>query len=152
MTKEQTMNPNYVTEVAEWTKDNSDLINMLRPKLLAMGGDSVSPQPDQFISLIVKDGRIFEDMPIKLRKGEQNGCHRNVARLWTQRRARTQIVGIGTGYGLSDDNMWRPHSWLVGIAKGQPYVIETTVPREAYFGVSFNSKGSDLFANAALAA
>jgi hypothetical protein len=130
------MNPDYVTEVAEWSKANSDLINMLRPKLFALGGDSVSPQPDQFISLIVKDGRSFEDMPVKLRRGERNGC---------------QLVGIGTGYGLSKDNMWRPHSWLVGIAKSQPYVIETTEPREAYFGVSFNSKGSDLFARAALA-
>ncbi len=151
MTKEQNMNPNFVSEVAEWNKANSDLISMLRPKLLALGGDCVSPQPDNFISRIIKNGRIFENMPIKLRKGEHNGCHRNVARLWTQRRARTQILGIGTGYGLSEDNMWRPHSWLFGKTKGQPCVIETTVPREAYFAVSFNSKGSDLFARLALA-
>jgi hypothetical protein len=94
------MKSNYAAEVDKWTKANSEWINMLRPKLLAIGGDRVSPQPEPFISLLAEYGEFFEDWPVKLHRGERNRCHTNVARLWIERRPRSRIVSIGIGYGL----------------------------------------------------
>jgi hypothetical protein len=41
---------------------------------------------------------------------------------------------IGSGFALSDDGLWRHHSWLL---RGDT-IIETTEPRDAYFGATFD--------------
>jgi hypothetical protein len=41
---------------------------------------------------------------------EDSRCHENVARLWTDKR--WGLVAIGTGYALSEDGLWRRHSWV----------------------------------------
>lgn len=42
-----------------------------------------------------------------------------------------------TGLALSNDGVWRPHSWCVN-QNGQ--IIESTEPREFYYGICLNSK------------
>ncbi len=48
--------------------------------------------------------------PVIYRPMEPSRCHRNVARLWTEKKKGSRLVGIGTGYALSDDGLWRRHS------------------------------------------
>ena len=43
---------------------------------------------------------------------------------------------VMTGYGLSRDGIWRPHSWCVDRKTGK--IIETTERRTKYFGVEFS--------------
>lgn len=62
----------------------------------------------------------------KLIEGEPNACHSNTVTLYLAGKV-DQIV---TGYALSGDNMWRQHTWGL---KGDT-VVETTVPRDVYFG------------------
>lgn len=55
-------------------------------------------------------------------------CHENVSELWLEKKS--GLVGIGVGYALSSDGLWRRHSW--GSRDGE--VVETTEPRTRYFG------------------
>ena len=54
-----------------------------------------------------------------------------------------------TGYALSDDGMWRQHSWCICDA-GEEYIedsiiIETTEKRLAYFGFIMDEEESEEF-------
>jgi hypothetical protein len=62
----------------------------------------------------------------------------NSAALWGKDTKRRQI---GTGYALSDDGIWRRHSWVL---EGKR-LSETTVPRECYFGVVLSPEDSLCF-------
>jgi hypothetical protein len=64
-----------------------------------------------------------------------------VSRLWLESPERFQIV---TGYALSDDGLWRRHTWAL---EGER-VIETTEPRVLYFGVRLEKEGAARFAKA----
>jgi hypothetical protein len=55
-------------------------------------------------------------------------------------------ANIATGYGLSEDGLWRQHSWLWNGKK----VLETTVPRTIYFGVMLNDVEAARFVMAEL--
>jgi hypothetical protein len=52
-------------------------------------------------------------------------------------------VRLSTGFALSDDGMWRPHSWL---RASSGTLIETTEQRVAYYGFAFDDEGAELFA------
>jgi hypothetical protein len=56
------------------------------------------------------------------------------------------MVGIGTGYALSADGLWRQHSWGVR----RQGILETTAPREKYFGILLQGSSADSFAEANL--
>lgn len=66
----------------------------------------------------------------KVRKvgGEHSGCHSNIAKRYLAEK----IHAIGTGFGLSDDGLWREHSW--GLTK-TGIIVESTVARTVYYGV-----------------
>ncbi len=64
--------------------------------------------------------------------GDDNGCHANAAMLWTD----GMVAAIGTGYALSDDGLWRQHSWGVD-ADGAP--VETTAARISYVGITLTA-------------
>jgi hypothetical protein len=55
-----------------------------------------------------------------------NQCHENALVL-----AINKTAEWWTGFALSDDRVWRMHSWGFGVGN----VIETTERRELYFGV-----------------
>jgi hypothetical protein len=83
--------------------------------------------------------------PLQIKIMSKSRCHENVARVWT--RKRHGVLGIGTGYALSDDGLWRQHSWGVR----REGVLETTVPRTKYFGLLLQEEEADGFADANLA-
>ena len=52
------------------------------------------------------------------------------------------IIGIGTGYALADDGLWREHSFGV-LREG---VLETMAPKQKYFGLLLVSEAADVLA------
>jgi hypothetical protein len=108
--------------------------------LVSLGGDLVVPPmyPDGMVRRLLVDGLCFAGSPLTVEPGEPNDCHGNVVRLWRARKAT-----IATGYALSDDGLWREHSW--GVRDGA--VVETTMARESYWGVLINDDDANDYAS-----
>ncbi len=130
----------------EAVKQQPDII-LLRRLLLVLGGVHLVAPPwlDTTMPLVINAGFVMAG-PVARRAMEKSDCHRNVAEIWTSRER--EIVGIGTGYSLSDDGLWRQHTWGVQ----REGIVETTVPRVKYFGVLLQGRDADLFAIANWAA
>jgi hypothetical protein len=120
----------YVEECRVWAEANQAAIASLKAKLFTIGGDKISPQPCPFVSEIASHGVLVE-LPIKLRQMDGNRCHHNVASLWEQRKKHSRLKAIATGYALSEDGMWRWHTW--GLAA--THILEATAVRLQYFGI-----------------
>lgn len=113
-------------------------------RLLHLGGKRVCvplEEPPAMWDAMVKSGESFQGSGLKLKLGRPSHCHANCVRLWKRNKNKYHIV---TGYGMMADEEWRRHSWLVD-KSGK--VIETTVPRQIYFGIVFNGEGAELFCN-----
>ena len=117
-------------------------LKQLKVVLLRLGGDFIvgPPQPDQDVPSLLEDGFVLSG-PILLKAMNSSSCHQNVAYVWTKRRF--GIVGIATGYALSEDGLWRQHSWGI-LREG---LLETTEARVKYFGIVFQGKRADFFAS-----
>jgi hypothetical protein len=116
-------------------------LKLLKKLLLQLGGEFVvaPPRPDQDVPMLLEQGFITAG-PITLKVMKSSSCHQNIASVWTKRKF--GIVGIATGYALSDDGLWRQHSW--GILRDG--VLETTQTRQKYFGIVFQGERADFFA------
>jgi hypothetical protein len=116
-------------------------LKLLKKLLLRLGGELVvaPPSPDQDVPTLLEQGFMTAG-PITLKVMKFGSCHQNVASLWTKRKF--GIVGIATGYALSDDGLWRQHSW--GILRDG--VLETTQTRLKYFGMVLQGERADFFA------
>lgn len=77
----------------------------------------------------------------KLKRGKSSMCHQNIASSWKARRF--GIIGIATGYALSEDGLWRQHSW--GLLRDG--ILETTELRVKYFGILLQGDRADYFAS-----
>ncbi len=115
-------------------------LKRLRAILLRMGGIFLvaPPRPDGDIPTLLELGFLTSG-PITLKIMKSSSCHQNVASLWKSRKA--GIVAIATGYALSEDGLWRQHSW--GIRRDG--IIETTEPRQKYFGLVLQGAKADRF-------
>lgn len=91
---------------------------------------------DNAISTLLAEGVVMSG-PIVLQEMKPSHCHENVGRAWQQRFK--GLISLCTGYALSTDGLWRQHWW--GLLDGG--VLETTVPRETYFGIAFPSEMLD---------
>ena len=81
-------------------------------------------------------GQLLDGDAAISKPGESRHCHANAARLWERgqranARRPLRDCTLATGYALSG-GLWRSHSFCVA-ADGR--VLETTTPREHYFGV-----------------
>lgn len=115
-------------------------IKTVRDRLLAIGGAETclvgrEEERDQMLTR----GRAYSGRRAIRRTGERSRCHANVAGLHEQDPAGCRIA---TGYALSDDGIWRRHSWGLG-PDGRP--IETTTPRVTYFGFDLTANEADAF-------
>jgi hypothetical protein len=72
-------------------------------------------------------------------KGRPSQCHFNSCRCWEANQDKAVLC---TGYALSEDGMWRCHSWLVELRPRRNKIVETTVPRVAYFGFGMTTDES----------
>lgn len=84
---------------------------------------------------------VFLGKTNKMMKGEPSQCHSNSANLYEVNKEEFNVK-IMTGYALSDDKIWRQHSWIL---KDDKKIIETTEKRIAYFGYVLNEEESDIF-------
>lgn len=114
----------------------------LHDKILTFGGDEVCmTQFDEDTPKILERGQFFYGSSY-MRKGQACQCHYNSARLWYENKDRCFIA---TGYALSEDGLWRCHSWVVQPMARTVRVWETTVKRVAYFGVVLTEEECEEF-------
>jgi hypothetical protein len=115
-------------------------LRSLRRLLLSFGGQFLvaPPKREPDISALLESGFVMFG-PIKLVAMKASSCHQNIAALWKTRKH--GIVGIGTGYALSEDGLWRQHSWGVR----REGILETTRKRARYFGILLQASGADRF-------
>lgn len=116
-------------------------IGALRTLLVGIGGvELVAPsQIDPDIPALISSGFAMEGL-LECEPMERSACHVNVTRLWEAKKS--DLLGIGTGYALSEDGLWRQHSW--GIRRYG--ILETTKPRLRYFGIALQGRNADSFA------
>jgi hypothetical protein len=117
-------------------------LKRLKTLLLRLGGEYLvaPPKPDADISALLEHGLVISG-PLKLKAMKASSCHQNIAALWQS--GRSALVAVSTGYALSDDGLWRQHSWGI-LREG---ILETTVPRLKYFGLVLQGERADLFAS-----
>jgi hypothetical protein len=81
---------------------------------------------------MITEGFLLDGEDAVMEIGAPSACHDNASRLT---RLNSEKMVLMTGYALSDDGMWRSHSWCLSSEDdGSFTIIETTVPRLAYFG------------------
>lgn len=121
-------------------------LRLLRRLLLGLGGiHLVAPtSPDPTLPLMIDAGFVMAG-PVVRRTMGKSQAHRNVAEIWAKKKH--ELVGIGTGYALSADGLWREHTW--GLRREG--ILETTAPRVKYFGNLLLYRVADSFARAQLA-
>ena len=113
----------------------------LRDRLLTFGGESVCltfGEPD--VDAIMALGQLWHGYGAKRARGRMSRCHHNAAELWKEKGYR-----VCTGYALSDDGMWRQHSWCIDKRPRTTKIIETTEPRVLYFGYVLNDEETKSF-------
>lgn len=104
--------------------------------LLQLGGDDVVVPlvlDDWFVDWVAEERTVSigAGIPIDLVAGEHSQCHQNTATLLLNGIADT----IYTGYALSEDGLWRQHSWG---ERRNGVLLETTTPRLVYVGARLN--------------
>ena len=128
-----------------WTRDTklvaSPQFEPLKQKLLSLGGSAACIWDESDYHEIMTRGEPFEGSGAVMRRGEDRACHQNSARLWLSEHR--EGFALCTGWALSDDGMWRQHSW--GLKDGR--VVETTEPRVGYFGFIMTDNEARNFAS-----
>ncbi|MDG4840276.1 hypothetical protein O7631_27430 [Micromonospora sp. WMMD967] len=106
--------------------------------LLSFGGSLVVPtlRPESDLEELLANRSAFGSA-VRCVQGDANQCHRNVAVRWID----GVTESIGTGYALSDDELWRQHSWGVD---PDGAVVETTDKRRTYVGVLLPPKAPSM--------
>lgn len=79
------------------------------------------------VEWLLKMGSFIKGSPARLLLGRPNECHANSRKL----ASRSYKYSHYRGLALSDDGIWRLHSWVMS-PEG---IIETTVKRVMYYGV-----------------
>lgn len=124
----------------KWKSGKYNNIIPLRSKLLLdIGGKEVVPNRETMAKELINEGEVIDFNSIEVVKGRSNQCHKNSCLLYQQNNC---ITHIGTGWALSDDDFWRQHSWAI---KNNDTIVETTVPREIYYGICMNDERAEKF-------
>lgn len=119
----------------------------LEKRLLAIGGTRVVYIGEPHLKQLLERG-FLADGRVELLPGTLSRCHANVSHIWE---ANPQAYRIATGYALSEDGLWRQHSWLRKrrlSSQGEADLIETTVLRSKYFGFELEHEEAGQFAEA----
>lgn len=110
--------------------------------LLSHGGALAVPPatPDPLLGMLHEQGAVYPSSDVVCVDGTASQCHQNAVALWRS----GQAAFIGTGYALSDDELWREHSWAWDL-RGN--LLETTTARACYFGLRFEGDNCQWFAD-----
>ena len=104
----------------------------LREKLLEIGGLEIVPRFEEDLQKLLERGVSWGNK-VKMTRGYKSQCHSNSAMLYTKNPIRYSIV---VGWGLSDDGLWRQHTWIMD----GDIIRESTEKRLAYFGTELNEE------------
>lgn len=116
-------------------------LSMLRDMLLEIGGEEVCLEFEPDLERLLKRGRTWQRTnKIKMMRGEPCHCHSNSAHLWKDNKGKIAII---VGWGLSDDGIWRQHTFCWRHETQQ--VVETTTRRIAYFGTMLTEREATRF-------
>jgi len=115
----------------------------LEQKLLSYGGKRVVYVGEPDLEELLSRGEVFEG-PSALIRGEPSQAHKNAARIWN---AGKLFYALATGYALSEDGLWRQHSWVLRRlpTTRQRRIIETTIRRVKYFGFVLTDAEAEVF-------
>lgn len=102
-------------------------VKELHDRLTTLGGWAVCVRDVAVAPVLLAEGSDVPGADAEMLIGRPNDCHENCRELVR----RDPSLVWHYGYALSDDGMWREHSWCVRPDGG---IIETTVERVAYFG------------------
>lgn len=115
----------------------------LRETLLSFGGEEVClPVVEEDIDNILSRGQLWMGDKVDMMRGEPCQCHSNSAACWSANKDKTTIV---TGYALSEDGLWRQHSWVIHFKPRQNRIVETTRRRVLYYGFAMTEKECEDF-------
>ncbi len=90
---------------------------------------------------ILARGQLWPGQKALLVRGRPCSCHENSSVLWE---AHQDDLVLVTGYALSEDGLWRQHSWCVeGTAERR--LIETTTRRLLYVGFGMDADEAAAF-------
>lgn len=113
--------------------------NKLRERLIAIGGDNAAVineyKNDDFdeIDLILKYGQLLYSgyNAVINPFTDYSNCHSSSQKFYFANRKSTKVC---TGYALSEDGLWRSHSWILLMGKNN--IIECTPTRRlVYYGI-----------------
>jgi len=110
-------------------EEHAAKLRELRDILLAIAGQDmvIMPNGERDIDNILANGEILQKT-YKEVAGEPGDCHNNAVKQWFRNPTKYSVAG---GYALSEDGLWRQHSWLVD---DMHRTYETTAPRLLYYG------------------
>src|SRR5205823_11877509 len=108
----KTMRTNYLVPVP------TQLHRELETLLLSYGGSELVCLPEDSDAIL--RGTLMQSTKIILKLGERNRCHDNAQKLYQEHPNRYRLA---YGYALSEDGLWRQHSWL--IRKSDNAIMET---------------------------
>jgi hypothetical protein len=123
-----------------WNTGEYNELIPLRKKLLSISGREMVPSKEPDLDRIISKGDEINPHNIIFTKGRSNECHENSALLYKNGES---ITEIGTGWALSDDGLWRQHSWAM---RGSE-LVETTVERSVYYGILLKNDEAQEFIN-----
>jgi hypothetical protein len=122
-------------------KPISSPMEQLAWSILEHGGVCIILEPrDPQLSILCERGEVFGVKNRKSTRRKSCNCHQNSAQLWDDYKPLLEIV---TGYALTNDGLWRQHTWCRRVEDGK--IFETTVARDLYYGVRLTQKESKAF-------
>jgi len=115
-------------------------LKALADRLLSLGGtcpciwNEGFHAHEGFIKDLLLLGRVSNGKGAKLRLMQTSQCHGNAARLSARY---PHLYQYETGFAVSSDGTWRPHSWCWAIKDN--HIVETTELRVRYLGLTLNA-------------
>lgn len=136
---------NHLLSQSEQSPSRQHLKNKLKP---TGGFAAIIDDSDKALNTILSRGEFIQPEGAKYVAGFPNQCHYNSATYWNNN---SGICCLMTGYALSDDGMWRQHSWC--LLQRDPRseediddtVVETTADRLLYYGIRLTKEESESF-------
>jgi hypothetical protein len=120
----------------------SDGASPLAQATLGFGGERmVSRGRDPDEDDILARGQLWSGKGALLVRGRPCSCHENASEWWA---AHQDNLVLATGYALSEDGLWRQHSWCVE-GTGRRRVLETTTRRLLYLGFAMTADEAAAF-------
>ena len=143
-------------EVRELSLEARNRIDQLREKyahlqpqvherLLAAGGNAAVMHPLGWFEAVFLARAVTSPGLARQGRGRQSECHRNASRHFRKDPAHYRLVsGFALTWSGDGVGCWHPHTWVLDSKKSE--LIETTLPRDLYYGAQLNDSEAERFA------